>query len=182
MPRRTPRRTPRHTPGRLRLDDFLPYRLSVVSNVISHAISTAYAERFNLSIPEWRVVAVLAMQPDLSAAEVAERTAMDKVAVSRAVTALLAADRIERQFASTDQRRSVLRLSKGGKAVYAQVVPVALAYEHRLLAPISARDRGTLDRILRLLLGRAREIGPAGAPGRPCTRPHTKPHAGQRSA
>jgi len=177
-PSAAPGRTPGRTQGRLRLDDFLPYRLSVVSNVVSHAISTAYAERFNLSIPEWRVIAVLAMQPDLSAAEVAARTAMDKVAVSRAVTALLAADRIERQFASTDQRRSVLRLSKGGKAVYAQVVPVALAYEHKLLAPISARDRGTLDRILRLLLGRAREIGPAGAP----ESPRARPHARQRSA
>ena len=146
---------------RLRLENFLPYRLSVLSNLVSHAISGSYARRFRLTIPEWRVLATLALHPDLSAAEVAQRTAMDKVAVSRAVATLLRARRIERRFATQDRRRSMLRLSALGEAVYAEVVPVALAYERELLAPLSDADRDCLDRTLRLLLGRATEIGPA---------------------
>ena len=69
----------------LHLDRFIPYRLSVLTNTVSMIIAGAYEREFGLSIPQWRVIAVLARYPDLSAVEVAERTAMDKVAVSRAV-------------------------------------------------------------------------------------------------
>jgi DNA-binding MarR family transcriptional regulator len=162
--RRTPngaRKRSRPDAAKLRLEDFLPYRFSVLSNLLSAAIAAAYSDRFDLSIPEWRVLAVLANHPDLSAAEVADRTAMDKVAVSRAVKRLLAAGRIERFIASADRRRSVLRLSAQGGAVYSQVVPVARDYERALVAPLAASHRAALDRILRVLLGRARELGPA---------------------
>jgi len=145
----------------LELDRFLPYRLSVLSNIVSTAISGAYEKRFGLTIPEWRVMAVLAMTPGLSAAEVAERTAMDKVAVSRAVASLLRARRIVRQTARADRRRSLLRLSTAGEKVYAQVVPMALDYERDLLAPLSLKDREVVDRAIRILLGRAAQIGPA---------------------
>jgi len=145
----------------LELDRFLPYRLSVLSNIVSTAISGAYEKRFGLTIPEWRVMAVLAMTPDLSAAEVAQRTAMDKVAVSRAVASLLRERRIVRQTAHADRRRSHLRLSAAGRKVYAQVVPVALDYERDLLAPLTRKDREVVDRAIRILLGRAAEIGPA---------------------
>jgi DNA-binding MarR family transcriptional regulator len=145
----------------LELDRFLPYRLSVLSNIVSTAISGAYEKRFGLTIPEWRVMAVLAMTPDLSAAEVAQRTAMDKVAVSRAVASLLRERRIVRRTARADRRRSLLRLSSAGRRVYAQVVPVALAYERDLLVPLSRHDRAFIDRAVRILLGRATEIGPA---------------------
>lgn len=150
------------------LDSFLPYRLSVVSNLVSAAIASHYAARFSLSIPEWRVMAVLAAQPGLSAAEVAARTAMDKVAVSRAVASLLRARRLERRVAAGDRRRSILQLSRAGLAVYEQVVPVALQYEQSLLQSLSATERRQLDEILTLLQRRAlalqstRPASPAG--------------------
>ena len=150
-------------PRTLELDRFLPFRLSVLSNTVSTAISGAYQQRFGLTIPEWRVMAVLAMNPGLSAAEVAQRTAMDKVAVSRAVTSLLKARRIGRQMARHDRRRSLLRLAPAGQRVYGEVVPFALAYERELLRPLSAKERAALDRAVRVLLGRATEIGPAHA-------------------
>jgi DNA-binding MarR family transcriptional regulator len=150
MPRRT-----------LELDRFLPYRLSVLSNTVSTAIAGAYQQRFGLTIPEWRVLAVLAMNPGLSAAEVAQRTAMDKVAVSRAVASLLMHRRIARQTARADRRRSLLKVAPAGQRVYAQVVPFALAYERALIEPLNTRDRVALDRAIRILLGRAIEIGPA---------------------
>jgi DNA-binding MarR family transcriptional regulator len=145
---------------KLHLENFLPYRLSVLSNTVSSAIAAAYFAHFGLSIPEWRVMAVLAANPGLSAAEVTARTAMDKVAVSRAVGALLAAGRLRRTTVKSDRRRTHLELTPAGTRVYAQVVPVALNYERHLIAPLSARDRATLDRLLRVLLGRAVELGP----------------------
>ncbi|HEV7606979.1 MAG TPA: MarR family winged helix-turn-helix transcriptional regulator [Steroidobacteraceae bacterium] len=147
----------------LHLEGFLPYRLSVLSNTVSSAIAAAYFANFGLSIPEWRVMAVLAANPGLSAAEVTARTAMDKVAVSRAVSTLLAAGRLRRTTAPADRRRTHLTLTTPGTRVYAQVVPMALEYERHLVAPLSKAERATLDRVLRVLLGRAVELGPARA-------------------
>ncbi len=109
---------------------------------------------------------MLGRYPGISAGEAAERTAMDKVAVSRAVSSLLRQRRLERRFASADRRRSALRLSEAGQRIYAQVVPFALAYERALLRPLGARERATLDRALRILLGRATEMGPMHSVGR----------------
>ncbi|MEZ5500027.1 MAG: MarR family winged helix-turn-helix transcriptional regulator [Steroidobacteraceae bacterium] len=135
----------------LRLETFLPYRLSVVSNTISNAIAAAYSARFDLSIPEWRVMAVLGATPDLAAAEVAERTAMDKVAVSRSVASLLQSGRLLRRTDANDRRRSILRLSARGQAVYNEVAPLALGYERALLAGLDDGDRRALERILNRL-------------------------------
>jgi DNA-binding MarR family transcriptional regulator len=148
---------------KLHLEKFLPYRLSVLSNTVSSAIAAAYFANFGLSIPEWRVMAILAANPGLSAAEVTARTAMDKVAVSRAVAALLAAGRLQRTTAPADRRRTHLALTRAGERVYARVVPMALEYERSLVAPLSKRDRAALDRLVRVLLGRAVELGPAHA-------------------
>lgn len=148
---------------RLVLEHFVPYRLSVVTNIVSTAIAGAYAKRFGLSIPEWRVIAVLGLEPGLSAAQVAERTAMDKVAVSRAVSTLLRSRRIARGFANADRRRSVLRLTRSGENVYWRVVPFARRYERELLADLSANERVRLDRLLARLKRRAIELGPIHA-------------------
>src|SRR6185369_13164955 len=102
------------THPKLHLEKFLPYRLSVLSNTVSSAIAAAYFMNFGLTIPEWRVMAVLAANPGLSAAEVTARTAMDKVAVSRAVATLLAAGRLQRTTAPADRRRTHLALTGAG--------------------------------------------------------------------
>ncbi|HEX5756829.1 MAG TPA: MarR family winged helix-turn-helix transcriptional regulator [Arenimonas sp.] len=132
----------------LDLEHFLPYRLSVLSNRISQDIARLYAERFELGITEWRVLAVLGRHPGLSAREVAERTAMDKVAVSRAIASLLDAGRLERETHAEDRRRSVLRLSRKGQAVYAQVAPLALRYQQNLLDTLDAEERRWLEHLL----------------------------------
>ncbi|GIX32653.1 MAG: MarR family transcriptional regulator [Lysobacterales bacterium] len=137
--------------GELVLERFLPYRLSVLSNRMSQALARFYAERFDLSITEWRVLAVLARHPGISANEVAERTAMDKVAVSRAVRRLLTSGRLLRDVDDGDRRRSRLRLSEKGAAIYRLIAPLALDFERRLLALLSPEDQRRLDRALERL-------------------------------
>jgi DNA-binding MarR family transcriptional regulator len=125
----------------LELDRFLPYRLSVLSNRVSQDIARLYAERFGLGITQWRILAVLGRYPDLSATEVAERTAMDKVAVSRAVASLLEAGLLRRRAHGADRRKSVLELSARGYRIYDEVAPLALAFEQRLLAGLALFDK-----------------------------------------
>ena len=132
----------------LDLEHFLPYRLSVLSNRISGAIAREYSQRFGLAVTEWRVMAILGRYPGLSANQVAQRGAMDKVAVSRAVARLLESGRIEREFDEDDRRRSVLHLSEAGYAVYDEVAPQALEFERHLLGGMSAHERGLLFGLL----------------------------------
>ena len=141
------------------LEEFLPYRLSVLSHTISTNIARVYEKRFGVSIPEWRVIAILGRFPGLSAVEVADRTLMDKVAVSRAVTKLIKNGRIDRQFADADRRRSILNLSEEGREVHNEIAPLALQFERELLQDISEEDYETYNTILDRLLSKAHLLG-----------------------
>lgn len=142
------------------LEKFLPYRLSVLSNRLSAAIAEAYSSRFGLSIPEWRVMAVLALEPGLSAAEVADRTAMDKVAVSRAVGRLISTGRAQREVAAGDRRRSMLELTSEGRRTYRRIAPALRRYESELLDGLDPQDQQQLESLLRRLETRARALKP----------------------
>ena len=135
-----------HSP--LQLERFLPYRLSILSNTISQEIARDYQQRYDLSVTEWRVMAVLARFEMLSAGEVAQRTAMDKVAVSRALARLVASGRVIRRTHTGDKRRAVLRLSARGWKIHDTVAPLAREHESGLLAKLNAEERAWLERIL----------------------------------
>ena len=142
----------------IELETFLPYRLSVLANVTSTAIAAAYEDRFGLTIPEWRVIAVLTRYPGMSAREVAEKSRMDAVAVSRAVNRLLRAGRLRRAVAADDRRRSVLQVSAAGAAVYRDVAPLALEFERSLLESLAPADRAVLARVLGVLTEKAESL------------------------
>jgi DNA-binding MarR family transcriptional regulator len=139
----------------LRLEDFLPYRLSVLTNRVSAAIAQDYAERFDLTVPEWRTMAALGEHPGLSAAEVASFTEMDKVADSRADARMLQMGRVTRSTAADDRRRSVLKLSATGQRIYRQIVPVARAHEAHLVSALNTEERRQLDKFLDKLFAAA---------------------------
>jgi DNA-binding MarR family transcriptional regulator len=141
------------------LEEFRPYRLSVLSHTVSTTIAKVYEKKFGISIPEWRVIAILGRFPGLSAVEVADRTMLDKVAVSRAVSKLIKNGRIDREFADADRRRSILNLSPAGLAVHNEIAPLALAFEHDLLQGISATDYDAFNVVVERLLDRAQQLG-----------------------
>lgn len=146
---------------RLRLEDYLPYRLSVASNAVSRLIARAYESRFGLKIPEWRVLAVLAEHPNITQQQIALRTEMDKVTVSRAAQALARRRLILASPDAEDGRARRLSLSEEGQALYAEVSPAALALEADLLQAAPAADVTALLRQLRRLEDRARSLGGA---------------------
>ena len=148
----------KNTDKELILEDFLPYRLAILSHTVSRLIAHVYDKRFGLTIPEWRVIAIVGRFPGLSAVEVAERTMLDKVAVSRAVTKLIKAGRIDREFADADRRRSILRLSEEGRKVHDEIAPLALAMEDDLLHGLDDEQVSTLNAVIERLLVRARLI------------------------
>lgn len=138
----------------LDLDHFLPYRLSILSNRASDAIARHYSNRFGLSVPEWRVIAVLGQTPGMSARDVAQRTAMDKVQVSRAVASLVEARRVKREGDEVDGRVTRLSLTAKGQAIYDEVVPLALHLEEVFLAALTPEERKTLNTLMDKLTDR----------------------------
>lgn len=142
----------------IKLEEFLPYRLSVLANQVSQGIARTYSERFGLSIPEWRVIAILGRFDHIPATAVAERAAMDKVAVSRAVRQLLDLGLIQRRDGREDRRAKPLTLTVTGRRVYEAIAPAALDFEARLLAALTATEQRSLDRILTKLVRASAEF------------------------
>lgn len=139
---------PNHAP--IELEKFVPYQLSIVSNTVSEAIAREYRVRFQLGTTEWRVMAVLARYDGkgLSARDLARLTAMDKVAISRALARLVEDGRVLRRVHDGDKRRSVLRLSAEGWRIHEAVAPLARQHERELLARLDGDERRWLARIL----------------------------------
>lgn len=145
----------------LALDDYLPFRLSLASNAVSKLIARAYEDRFGLTIPQWRLMTVLAEAP-VSQASLLARTAMDKVTVSRAAHALVARRLAARIPNPADARSHNLALTAEGERLYGDIAPLALAYEAALLAGLAPAEVRTLKRLLQRLEGAAVQLsGPA---------------------
>ena len=132
----------------LSLDGFLPYRLSVLSNAVSSKIAKIYEQEFELSIWQWRIIAVLGEREGLTSTEVAQRTLMDKPTVSRAAASLIERGILVRSIDSDDRRRAPMRLTDEGRAIYAAVIPRAIESERELLNAITEDEAETLHRLL----------------------------------
>lgn len=139
------------TADQLRLDAFIPFRLSVTSNLVSETIASTYQALFGLSIPEWRLVAVIAEDEGMTQQQVGRRTRMDKVTVSRATIALVDRGLLERQPHASDRRSRSLHLSPSGRDLYAAVAPKALELERRIFANFHPGDVAAFgDMLLRV--------------------------------
>jgi DNA-binding MarR family transcriptional regulator len=117
---------------KLILDQFLPYRLSLASNLVSDTVATTYEAAFGLRIPEWRLVAVIAETDAISQFEICRRTRMDKVTVSRAAIALSSRGLVRRAPNPEDQRSHLLALTAVGRELYGRIAPKALAIEAQI--------------------------------------------------
>ncbi|MBY6110698.1 MarR family winged helix-turn-helix transcriptional regulator [Halomonas sp. DP1Y21-3] len=121
----------------LDLLQFLPYRLNSLADRLSQALSQMYAERYQLTIAQWRVLAWLSHLDELSAKQIAQATRMDKVRISRAVQALEERGLIRRTPSPSDQRVQHLRLTEAGQALLADLIPDALQWEADVVAALS---------------------------------------------
>jgi DNA-binding MarR family transcriptional regulator len=142
----------------LELENFLPYRLSILAQIVSDSLHDLYAGPFGLTVTQWRVMAALGRFAPLTASEVGLRIVMDKVAVSRAVAGLMKRGLVERATDRADRRRASLRLSPRGRAMHARIVPIALAYEERLYRALDAEERRTFDELTQRMVARAKAL------------------------
>ena len=133
----------------LRLDAFIPYRLSVASNAVSARISASYRKRFGLKVPEWRLIAILAEGHEMTPQALGHAARIDKISVSRAAATLIERGLICQRANPGDGRSHLLSLTVDGRALYSEIAPAAIAMEADLLAGLSMSERTALDTLLR---------------------------------
>ena len=147
------------------LEHFLPYRLSVLSNTVSQGIAHIYEREHDLTVTEWRIIAVLGRYPGLTASQVVERTVMDKVTVSRAVRRLLERGLIKRSTMGADRRCRQLELTQeAGHKTLQSIVPRAHEYERALLSEMSNADKQAMEAMLVRLQSAADRLEQSAGP------------------
>lgn len=151
-------------PGELKLDAYLPYRLSVASNAVSGLIARAYEDRFGLTVPQWRLICVLAEDGAMTPGQIVARTVMDKVTVSRAAQGLLKRHLVGRSAHGVDGRSHLLTLSPQGQRLYADIAPMALEYEQALLRGLDPAEVAQLKALLEKLQSAAGELAAKVSP------------------
>jgi DNA-binding MarR family transcriptional regulator len=139
----------------LRLEEFLPYRLNVVSSLTSQALSSIYAERYRIGVPEWRVLVTLGQYGVMTGKAVGAHSHMHKTKVSRAVALLERRKLVARRANKADMREAFLSLTPAGRAIYEELAPIALEFVARLGKDLAPADRQTFERVLTLLIERA---------------------------
>lgn len=136
------------TRTRIDLESYFPYRMAVLAEQVSLAVAAVYAERFHLSRQEWRVLAAIGEGEGVAAIDVGRITTLDKMQVSRAMRGLEERGIVRRAEQAGDRRRRIVTLTAKGRSLYQEIVPLALAREAALLAPLSPDERGLLDSIM----------------------------------
>ncbi|MFC2952054.1 MarR family winged helix-turn-helix transcriptional regulator [Marinicaulis aureus] len=143
---------------KLVLDEFAPYRIVALGHAISGRLARAYRDE-NITIPEWRVLAVIGEAERVAARDVVKRTPMDKMTVSRAVASLEQKGFVSRAPDETDRRVSMLSLSTEGRKVFDRVAALALEFEDSLLSSLDPEEAAAFRLALEKLEEKARENG-----------------------
>ena len=128
--------------SRLDLFQFVPFRLNRLAAEVSAALSGEYQVRYGLDVPEWRVLATLGFRNEACSAQyIAHCTRTHKSTISRAVTALMMRQFVERVENKDDRREYALRMTRKGRALYGKLIPRLLRKESEIMSCLTAGER-----------------------------------------
>ncbi|MBS0124009.1 MarR family winged helix-turn-helix transcriptional regulator [Thetidibacter halocola] len=133
------------------LGGFTPYRVALVAQRLSEALAREYRVRFGLSVPEWRVLAHLAQSDAVSVRDIEDAVAMEKSRVSRTAARLEARGLVAKRADPGDRRLVQLSLTGDGRAMMADLLPLASAFQGEIEAQLGT-DFAGFDRALGRLL------------------------------
>ncbi len=142
----------------LKLEQFLPYQLQVVTTLMSQALSRVYARHHHLGIPEWRVLVALGQYGWMNGKAICSHTHMHKTKVSRAVAILEKRKLIARRANRSDMRESLVSLTPAGRVIYEELAPHAVEFTRRLTEILTPSDRDAFHRALKQLTDRSAQL------------------------
>jgi DNA-binding MarR family transcriptional regulator len=134
------------------------FRLLKLTNLLSRPFFSQFAKQQEITLNEWRTIVVLANRPGSAAQDVAAATGLHPMNISRALSGLRQAGRIEEARDPDNHRRTLLWLTKAGEQTYREIAPHSERQAARLLDALSAVELATLANIVDKLIVRAEEI------------------------
>jgi MarR family transcriptional regulator, organic hydroperoxide resistance regulator len=150
------------------LSERLPYLINRVgAALVGFAIPSL--KKHHLTIPLWRVLAVLAHKGELRQVDLAGATSLDPPTVSRLISYAARRGLVTRTRSDTSNREVSIRITKSGRDVVDQIIPRMVADEDVVFAGLSKAELATLRKILRRMydnIANHKEAA-AVAPGKP---------------
>ena len=134
------------------------YRLLKLTNLIGRPFFTRFAQQYELSTNDWRVVVTLASMPEAASHELWQATGMHPMNVSRSVATLRKQGRVTERTDPSNRRRKILSLTPKGWEVYNRGVPQVRKMSQFLFASMSPLEVEFLGRLVDLLIGRLEEV------------------------
>lgn len=128
------------------ISELLSYRLSRTSSAMSRSAALRYRREFDVSLGEWRAIALIASDPTLTLNRLARRAGLDKAQMSRVVSRLTERGLVNRTAGSG--RTSQLALTEDGTRVYRGLIAAANERDAAFLEILSADEADTLLRAL----------------------------------
>ena len=139
----------------LDLDTFVPGLITFISNKISTGASNTYRKLFGIGLPEWRVLAVLAVEPNITAYRICQIMGFDKALASRTIQKLQAHGHVKMEVQG---RQKLITLSKQGYLLHDRILQVAVEREEALLGCLTRSERKQLTLLLQRLHARVVEV------------------------
>lgn len=137
------------------IDHMTAFRVSVFSNTLGRAAARYSAKHFNLSLTQWRVLAIVGKDEPATARDVVRKTGLDKGGISRAVADLLDSGHLMKRANADDRRARPLSLTAKGRRLYDQGLQAAAARNEALMAALTRRERRLWEDFLARLQARA---------------------------
>ena len=128
------------------------FMMIAIGNKIVAGASQTYMRQYRIGIMEWRVTALLAADPGITAKDITMLSGVTAGSVSRAINTLKRRRYLEAVNDRTDNRRSFLRLTPAGKALHDRVIVSSFAREKLLLTGFSQRESHALLGYFRRLM------------------------------
>ena len=138
------------------LDELLNYRLLRLFALGGAPVIRLLEGRYGIARREWRLIALLAAQGEMSPSVLAERAHLDRPRTSRAVAGLVAKRLVARSVAAGDARRARVALTAQGLALHAEVFPQVAAINAELVSVLDDDLVQALDTALARLTDHAR--------------------------
>ncbi len=151
--------------AKLDLDNYLPYLVNRVGTIIAEQFGEEALAPYRLSIPMWRVMAVLAGKGGQRQVDLAGLTSIDASTLSRLVTRLVALGVVSRTRSTSSTREVVVKLTSKGKAQVARLIPLAREYEAAAIAGVRPEEVAALKTGLRRIYAnmKSRRTNASGA-------------------
>jgi len=133
---------------KFQLESFFPYLVRIFYRSVSQSVATIYERDYDLTVSEWRAMAVLGNEQPLSAGEIVKKSSIDKVKVSRAISGLTKAGYLERRVDEDDRRKVALQLTQAGQNLFEELVKKVQELEDQLLDGFSDAEKDTLSQFM----------------------------------